>query len=48
LLLDEDKAGQTGTFNRSNHIVALGDKYERHRQMDELWTRTEEIVREFL
>lgn len=48
LLLDEDKAGQTGTFNRSNHIVSLGDKYERHRQMDELWTRTEEIVREFL
>ncbi len=48
LLLDEDKAGQTGTFNRSNHIVALGDKYERHRQMEELWTRTEEIVREFL
>ncbi|MBQ7570790.1 MAG: SDR family NAD(P)-dependent oxidoreductase [Bacteroidaceae bacterium] len=48
LLLDEDKAGQTGTFNRSNHIVNLGDKYEHHKQMDELWNRTEEIVKEFL
>ncbi len=48
LLLDEDKATQTGTFNRSNKIVKLGEKYEHHRQMDELWERTEAIVREFL
>lgn len=48
LLLDEDKAGQTGTFNRSNHIVKLGDKFERHKKMEELWNRTEAIVREYL
>ena len=48
LLLDEDKAGQTGTFNRSNRIVKLGDKYEHHKQMQELWERTEDIVREYL
>lgn len=48
LLLDEDKAGQTGTFNRSNHIVDLGDKYNHHRQMQELWERTEDVVRDFL
>ena len=48
LLLDEDKAGQTGTFNRSNRIINLGKKYEYHKQMDELWNRTEEIVREYL
>ncbi len=48
LLLDEDKATQTGTFNRSNHVLKLGDKYVRHKQMDELWDKTEDIVREFL
>ena len=48
LLLDPEKAGQTGTFNRSNRIVNLGDKYQHHRQMQELWDRTEEIVREYL
>ena len=48
LLLDEDKAGQTGTFNRSNHIVKLSEKYLHHRQMSELWQKTEEIVKEYL
>lgn len=48
LLLDEDKAGQTGTFNRSNRIVNVGDKYLHHRQMQELWDRTEQIVGKFL
>lgn len=48
LLLDEDKAEQTGTFNRSNHIVNLGEKYFHHKQMAELWDRTEEIVKPFL
>lgn len=48
LLLDEDKAHQTGTFNRSNHIVDLGEKYHRHKQMQELWERTEEVVAEYL
>ena len=40
LLLDEDKAGQTGTFNRSNRIIDVGDKYYHHKQMQELWDRT--------
>lgn len=48
LLLDEDKEGQTGTFNRSNHIVNLGDKYVHHKQMAALWDMTEEIVAPFL
>ncbi|MBQ8051048.1 MAG: SDR family NAD(P)-dependent oxidoreductase [Bacteroidaceae bacterium] len=48
LLLDEDKAQQTGTFNRSGKVVRLGKKYEEHKQMEELWTRTEDIVKQFL
>ena len=48
LLLDEDKAGQTGTFNRSNRIINVGDRFFHHKQMQELWDRTEEIVRKFL
>ncbi|MBQ7180762.1 MAG: SDR family NAD(P)-dependent oxidoreductase [Bacteroidaceae bacterium] len=48
LLLDEDKAEQTGTFNRSNHIFDIGEKYMNHKQMVELWDRTEEIVKPFL
>ena len=48
LLLDEDKTGQTGTFNRSNRIINVGDKFFHHRQRQELWNRTEEIVRKFL
>ena len=48
LLLDEDKAGQTGTYNRSNRILDVGEKYFHHRQMQELWDRTEEIVRKYL
>ena len=48
LLLDEDKAGQTGTYNRSNRILDVGEKYFHHRQMQELWDRTEEIVRKYM
>ena len=48
LLLDEDKAGQTGTFNRSNRIIDVGDKYFHHKQMQELWNKTEDIVSKFL
>ena len=48
LLLDEEKAGQTGTFNRSNRIIDVGDKFYHHKQMQELWDRTEDIVRKFL
>ena len=48
LLLDEEKAEQTGTFNRSNHIHKLSKKYEEHKQMLELWEETEKVVKEFL
>ena len=48
LLLDEDKASQTGTINRSNRIIDVGDKYLHHKQMQELWDRTEDIVKKFL
>jgi len=48
LLLDEDKAGQTGTFCRSNRVIKLSRKYLYHPQTEELWSRTEDIVRSFL
>lgn len=48
LLLDEDKATQTGTFNRSNHIHPVRDKFTHHRQMQQLWDETEKIVAPFL
>ena len=48
LLLDEDKAGQTGTFNRSNRIINVGNKFFHHKQKKELWDKTEAIVREYL
>ncbi len=48
LLLDEDKTGQTGTFCRSGKVVNVGDKFYHHKQMHELWDRTEDIVRRFL
>ena len=48
LLLDADKAGQTGTFNRSNHIKPVRDKFKHHRKMAQLWEETEKIVAPFL
>ena len=48
LLLDEDKATQTGTFNRSCHIHPVRDKFTHHRQMQQLWDETEKIVAPFL
>ena len=48
LLLDEDKAAQTGTFNRSNHIHPVSDKFLHHRKMQQLWDETEKIVAPFL
>ena len=47
-LLDEDKAGQTGTFNYSNRIINVGNKFYHHKKMQELWDRTEDIVRHYL
>lgn len=48
LLLSDEVEGQTGTFNRSRRIVDLGRKYTEHPKMQELWQRTEDIVRPFL
>lgn len=48
LLLDKGVEGQTGTFNRTRRIVHLGKKYTEHPKMQELWERTEEIVKPFL
>ena len=48
LLLDEDKATQTSTFNRSGRIIDVGDKFAHHKQMHELWEKTDAIVREYL
>ena len=48
LLLDEDKAAQTGTFNRSNHVVPWKIKRAERARMQELWDLTEEIVRPFM
>ena len=48
LLLDEDKATQTGTFNRSGRIIDVGDKFAHHKQMHELWEKTDAIVRKYL
>lgn len=48
LLLDEDKATQTGTFNRSNHIHPVRDKFTHHPKMNQLWDETEKVVSRFL
>lgn len=48
LLLDEDKATQTGTFNRSGRVIDVGDKFAHHKQMHELWEKTDAIVRKYL
>ena len=48
LLLDEDKATQTGTFNRSNHIHPVRTKFTQHAKMQHLWQETEAIVKPFL
>lgn len=48
LLLDNDVTRQTGTFNRSRKIINIGEKYTNHRQMEDLWKQTEQIVLPFL
>ena len=48
LLLSKKVEGQTGTFNRSNRIINLGKKHTNHRQMEELWEQTENIVKALL
>ena len=48
LLLSKDKEGQTGTFSRSGRSIRLSNKYIHHPKMNELWSRTEEIVKPFM
>lgn len=48
LLLDEEGGKRTGTLNVSCHPKRLTDKYFHHIQMDELWNRTEAVVRKWL
>lgn len=48
LLLDEDKAGITGTFWRSGKDRHISNKYVHHKQMNELWNLTEAIVKPWL
>ena len=48
LLLDKEAGMQTGTLNVSCHVKPLAVKYTRHVQMEELWNRTEEIVKPWL
>lgn len=48
LLLDEEAGRRTGTLNASGHPVRLSKKYCPHAQQEDLWIRTEEIVRKWL
>lgn len=48
LLLSEEGGKRSGTFNASCKMKNLSDKYLHHVQMQELWDRTENIVREWL
>lgn len=48
LLLDEETGKRTGTLNVSCHPQHLSDKYLHHRQMAELWARTEQEVKKWL
>ena len=48
LLLDEETGKRTGTLNVSCHPKHLSDKYLHHRQMAELWERTEQEVKKWL
>lgn len=48
LLLDEDAGGRTGTLNVNCRVKPLSDKYREPARADELWNRTEEIVKDWL
>lgn len=48
LLLDEEAGKRNGTLNVSCHPKHLSEKYLRHRQMAELWERTEQEVKKWL
>lgn len=48
LLIDDECGQRTGTLNLSGKPKQLSEKYTRHPQMQELWDRTEEIVKKWL
>lgn len=48
LLLDEETGHRTGTLNLSGKPKHLSEKYTRHVQMQELWDKTEAIVKRWL
>lgn len=48
LLLEPDAGLRTGTLNASGRPVHLSERYTRHPQMQELWERTEQIVKKWL
>ncbi len=48
LLLDEEAGKRSGTLNVSCHPKHLSEKYLHHRQMAELWERTEQEVKKWL
>lgn len=48
LLLDEEAGKRSGTLNVSCHPKHLSDKYLHHFQMEELWNRTEILVKRWL
>ena len=48
LLLDEEAGKRNGTLNVSCHPKHLSEKYLHHRQMAELWERTEQEVKKWL
>lgn len=48
LLLDDKVAGMSGRLFVSGHDKPLGKKYSPHKQVEELWSKTEEWVRAYL
>lgn len=48
LLLSPEVAGQTGTFCLSCHVKKLKRKYTESPLIEELWQRTEDVVRKYL
>lgn len=48
LLLDKEAGQRTGTLNANRRPKPLSEKYVQHPQMEELWQRTEDIVKRWL
>lgn len=48
LLLEKEAGQRTGTLNANRRPKPLSEKYAQHPQMEELWQRTEDIVKRWL